>query len=171
MILNAKLSASDVFERLNVNLNEKFEIIGYENNPHQIIRKKGYFELVNCFEKVVSMNTLHSDMLQPYLVKKLNQKGENNMPTKFGDAITQFYFTGGFVKPNNYPKIERVIYNFKNPDKPATICFFDDGSKIVVRCDADDFTKEGGLAQCYLKKILGSRGNIQKIIENAEIQE
>lgn len=174
MILKAKLSASDVFERLNVTLNEKFEIIGYENNPHRIVRQDNHFELVNCFEKVVSINTLHSIMLQPYLVKKLNQKGENNMPTKFGDAITQFYFTGGLLSrdyPYNYPQVKKVIYNFKNPNKPATICFFDDGSKVVVRCDAEDFTREGGIAQCYLKKILGTRGNIKKLIENADIQE
>lgn len=80
---------------------------------------------------------------------------------------------GGILNLNqyNYPKVEKIIYNLKNPDKPATIVFFDDGSKVVVRCDAEDFTREGGLAQAYLKKILGTRGNIKKLIENADIQE
>lgn len=95
------------------------------------------------------------------------------MPIKFGDSITQFYFTGGLLSrdyPYKYPKVERVIYNFKHIDKPATIVFWDDGTKTVVRCNDEDFTREGGIAQCYLKKILGTRGNINKLIESAEVQ-
>ena len=84
---------------------------------------------------------------------------------------TSLYNTGGFIPTYRYPKVKKIIYNFKNPDKPATIVFFDDGSKVVVRCDAEDFTREGGIAQAYLKKVLGTRGNIKKLIENADIQE
>lgn len=76
----------------------------------------------------------------------------------------------GITVNYDYPKVKRVIYNFKHIDKPATIVFWDDGTKTVVRCNDEDFTREGGIAQCYLKKFLGSRGNIQKLIESADIQ-
>ena len=98
-----------------------------------------------------------------------NKELENNLK-RLGD-IASGYAIGGFIPTYRYPKVKKIIYNFKNPDKPATIVFFDDGSKVVVKCDAEDFTREGGLAQCYLKKILGTRGNIKKLIENADIQE
>ena len=28
----------------------------------------------------------------------------------------------------NYPKVKKIIYNFKNPEKPATIVFWGDGT-------------------------------------------
>ncbi len=77
----------------------------------------------------------------------------------------------GILANYEHLKVEKIIYNFKNPDKPATVVFWNDDTKTVVKCDKEDFTKEGGLAQCYLKKILGTRGNIKKLIKNAEIQE
>lgn len=71
-----------------------------------------------------------------------------------------------------YPKIKKIIYNLKNPTRPTTIVIWEDGTKTIVKCcKGEDFTKEGGLAQAYLKKILGSRGNIQRLIENADIQQ
>ena len=46
----------------------------------------------------------------------------------------------------------RVIYN-----PPATIAFWADGSKTVVKCDKDDvYDPKYGLALCYMKKALGS---------------
>ncbi len=94
------------------------------------------------------------------------------MPTKFGYELPQLYFTGGFIKTNNYPKVEKIIYNLKNPDKPATIVYWSDSSKTVVKCDTKDFNKEAGLAQCFLKKCLDcSRKDIKKLIDSADIQE
>jgi len=83
------------------------------------------------------------------------------------------YFTGGLVSKNcNCPQAEKIIYNLKNPNKPCTIVYWSDSTKTIVKCcDGESFTKDGGLAQCYLKKILGSRGSIQKLIESADIQE
>ena len=88
----------------------------------------------------------------------------NNIPLR--------YATGGFISPYRYPKVKKIIYNFKNPDKPATIVFWSDSSKTVVKCDTKDFNKEAGLAQCFLKKCLDcSRKDIKKLIDSADIQE
>ena len=54
-----------------------------------------------------------------------------------------------------YPvKIERVIFN-----DPATIVFWSDGSKTVVKCANEEFDKEKGLAMAICKRILGNKGN------------
>ena len=44
-----------------------------------------------------------------------------------------------------------VIFN-----APATIVFWDDGSKTVVKCmESDEFSPEVGLAMCFCKKVMG----------------
>lgn len=46
-------------------------------------------------------------------------------------------------------KIEKVIVN-----DPATIIFWDDGTKTVVKCDSEDeFDKEKGILYAALKKL------------------
>lgn len=48
--------------------------------------------------------------------------------------------------------IDRVIF-----DNPATIVFWADGDKTVVKCSENDtFSKEVGLAQAILKKVFGN---------------
>lgn len=50
-------------------------------------------------------------------------------------------------------KIKKVIFN-----NPATIVFWEDGTKTVVKCmEGDTFSKEMGLAMCICKKVLGSQ--------------
>lgn len=49
--------------------------------------------------------------------------------------------------------IDRVIFN-----DPATIVFWKDGTKTVVKCHPEDtFDEEIGFMCCYLKRILGSK--------------
>ena len=51
--------------------------------------------------------------------------------------------------------IKKVIFN-----DPATIVFWWDDSKTVVKAqDGEKYDKEKGLALCYMKKILGNKGN------------
>lgn len=53
-------------------------------------------------------------------------------------------------------KIKKVIFN-----DPATIVFWSDGTKTVVKCDIYDdiFDEEKGLAMAISKKFLGNKGN------------
>ena len=40
---------------------------------------------------------------------------------------------------------------------PATICYWTDGTKTVVKCqEGDPYSPEAGLALCYMKKVLGN---------------
>lgn len=54
-----------------------------------------------------------------------------------------------------FPEIEDVIFN-----DPATIVFWSDGTKTVVKCQEDDeWDPEKGLAMAISKKALGNKGN------------
>lgn len=51
--------------------------------------------------------------------------------------------------------IKKVIFN-----NPATIVFWDDGTKTIVRCGENDiYDPEKGLAMAISKKALGNQGN------------
>lgn len=50
--------------------------------------------------------------------------------------------------------IEKVIFN-----DPATIVYWRDGSKTVVKADGESFDPEKGLAMAISKKVLGNEGN------------
>lgn len=57
------------------------------------------------------------------------------------------------------PEIEKVIFN-----DPATIVFWSDGTKTIVKCSKDDtFDKEKGLAMAVCKKLLGRNHNLRKL--------
>ena len=58
------------------------------------------------------------------------------------------------------PKIKDVIYN-----DPATIVFWEDGTKTVVKCKNEKFDPEKGLAMAFSKKILGNKGNYYNVFK------
>lgn len=52
-------------------------------------------------------------------------------------------------------RIKKVIFN-----APATIVFWNDGTKTVVKCQGGDtFSPHTGLAMACAKKLLGNKGN------------
>lgn len=50
--------------------------------------------------------------------------------------------------------IKNVIFN-----EPATIVFWTDGTKTVVKCENEEYDPEKGLAMAISKKALGNQGN------------
>ena len=50
--------------------------------------------------------------------------------------------------------IKNVIFN-----DPATIVYWEDGTKTVVKANNEKFDKEKGLAMCFAKKAMGNKGN------------
>lgn len=69
---------------------------------------------------------------------------------------------------NNIPEVKKVIFN-----DPATIVYWKDGTKTVVKCqDGDDFDSEKGFAMAFLKKCWGNKGNFNdkliKIMKEAK---
>ena len=58
-------------------------------------------------------------------------------------------------------KIKKVIFN-----DPATIVFWDDGTKTVAKALGDDkFDKEVGLTVCIAKKALGNRSHFDAVFK------
>lgn len=63
---------------------------------------------------------------------------------------------------NTIPKPAQVIFN-----PPATIVYWEDGDKTVVRCDNDVFSEEFGYAMACMRKAYGSRANFKAQFKNA----
>ena len=63
---------------------------------------------------------------------------------------------------NGVPRIKNVIFN-----EPATIVFWEDGTKTVVKCDPeyDFYDPEKGIAMAIVKKMFGNKGNYFNEIE------
>ena len=58
---------------------------------------------------------------------------------------------------------EKVIFN-----PPATICYFPDGTKTVVKCaDDEEFVEEVGVMACIIKKLFESRNKFKKLVRDA----
>lgn len=58
-------------------------------------------------------------------------------------------------------KIKKVIFN-----KPATIVFWTDNTKTVVKCGENDiYEPEKGLAMAISKKMLGNKGNFNEVFK------
>ena len=59
------------------------------------------------------------------------------------------------IGSSHIPEIKNVIFN-----DPATIVFWEDGTKTVVKCqDGDEFDSEKGLAMAIAKKAYGNKGS------------
>lgn len=56
--------------------------------------------------------------------------------------------------------INRVIFN-----DPATIVYWKDGTKTIVKCDNEFFDKEKGLAMAISRKALGNTGNYFEVFK------
>lgn len=72
------------------------------------------------------------------------------------------YTVGGWFKlPTEKEFIPvKVIYNC-----PATICYFPDGTKEVVKVAEDEeYVKEYGVMACIIKKIFKSRNQFKKLV-------
>ena len=95
-------------------------------------------------------------------------KGEKEefMVMPRGNGRTAYSRTLESLRYNLYsspaiPAIEKVIFN-----KPATIVFWSDGTKTVVKAQkGDKFNKEKGLAMAIAKKSFGNEGNYYEVFK------
>ena len=92
------------------------------------------------------------------LRKRKKDEGRNEMPAKRKSTSSCVYYA---VKSVSAPSIKKVIFN-----DPATIVFWSDGSKTVVKCqDGDIYDPEKGLAMAISKKALGNKGNYCEVFK------
>lgn len=71
-----------------------------------------------------------------------------------------------------YSKIVETEHNIRGSIKnvkfnpPATIVFWTDNTKTVVKCEGEDYDPEKGLAMCICKKVLGNKGKLGEALDN-----
>ena len=72
-------------------------------------------------------------------------------------SMMQLRYSDEMMKKITFNKpepIKNVIFN-----DPATIVFWNDGTKTVVKAENEEFDPEKGLAMAISKKVLGNKGN------------
>ena len=101
-----------------------------------------------------------------YTLNPLNDTWE---PLTVNEAFRDVPFRGleglwsglyDFISPAY--KIKKVIFN-----GPATIVFWQDGTKTVVKCQQgrDCFDPEKGIAMCFVKKLYNNKGRYNNVFK------
>ena len=86
----------------------------------------------------------------------------NNDETEGGKNINRKETTNKSNRTS--PDFRRLIKKVKfNP--PATIVFWTDNTKTVVKCSCEDYDPEKGLAMCICKKMFGNKGNYYEVFK------
>lgn len=81
------------------------------------------------------------------------------------DVYKRYRARGVFSVPitPKKPRPKKVIFS-----GPATTIIWKDGTKTTVKCqEGDEWAPDVGIAMCYLKKMLGNKGNYNKIFYEA----
>lgn len=96
-------------------------------------------------QHAVEMQKLKDEIYQ-LKITNAQLKKDYKIVREINDAYYEKY-----VK--NRPVLKSVTYN-----PPATIAFWEDGTKTVSKCSKKDvFSKECGLALCYMYKLFGKK--------------
>ena len=143
-----------------VSLDEILYVAGYQHNPSTYNHILFYKEL----EKMPIMPA-YIDKTKPYALvipsnrytMMFNCINKNDSTAKHSTLIPE-----SSLKSTNYlPEIKNVKFN-----GPATIVFWADGTKTVVKCqDGDDYSEEVGLAMCIAKKVFGNTSKYNDIFK------
>lgn len=101
-------------------------------------------------------------------------KGSNKSPSTNSEKTIANDETEGGKNMNRKETTNKS--NHKSPDfrgfikkvkfnPPATIVFWTDDTKTVVKCKGEDYDPEKGLAMCISKKFLGDKGNYYEVFK------
>ena len=109
--------------------------------------------------------------IDTYVLSKLKQSGIAELQKPeinyikedqrlMGDKRIPLFYYNDIVRIKQFD-IEKVVFN-----DPATIVFWKDGTKTVVKCQQGDiFDKEKGLAMAITKRALGDKGNYNEVLK------
>lgn len=90
--------------------------------------------------------------------EEIRMKNDREIIEDFQDTLTKMFLYSehsNIMLSNKNVEITKVIFN-----NPATIVFWSDGKKTVVKCGSDEaFDEEKGLAMAISKRVLGNKGN------------
>lgn len=121
-------------------MSEKMYICDDYNEPIIIIEFMGCPYIVYDYDFVLDDPSIHSSKLELTAVPMSRELGR---------------FTNGYRGA-----IEKVIFN-----DPATIVYWKDGTKTVVKCQPDcEYSKYAGFMACVTKKVFGNKGNFNDTV-------
>lgn len=127
---------------------EKDECITSMDKPIKKIEEVGYIPAIDPL-MTTSLSKRLMDEVDDALRKSIEEMTFKTEP------IPVPYPSFNLLPKPKFPKIKNVIFN-----NPATIVFWEDGTKTIVKCqDGDVFDPEKGLTMAISKKALGNKGN------------
>lgn len=95
--------------------------------------------------------------------KQIIRRGDVGFKTfdSLSNATMAFMDLASIFADNSIPQSHNPFIEIKNVifNDPATIVFWTDGSKTVVRANGENFDPEKGLAMAIAKKAFGNKGN------------
>ena len=111
-------------------------------------------------EKTVLIGNMKTgySYVTPKEAEEIRMKKDSKIKKDFQDTLTKMFLYSehsNIMLLNKSVEITKVIFN-----NPATIVFWSDGKKTVVKCSNDEaFDEEKGLAIAISKRFLGNQGN------------
>lgn len=117
------------------------------------------YPIVTTFCETTSASTT-GEVKNPYIVEYTPDTIEivGTAPFHYGNGEYLKLLTYDLAP---FTKVDRLIFN-----PPATIVFWEDGTKTVVKCaKGEAFSEYNGFAAALLKKIFGSNSAVKKIIQ------
>lgn len=160
-------------------ISQAFDAIYYKGNPDLIINRMVdmKYEMIEKFGSVYDdelewhihislINTLRNYdsyfskwcdeeclgvkvIVEDFPIKIISSPQITLVYKKRGDYTMEMDFIWG-IKQAIRPRIKKVIFN-----DPATIVYWDDDTKTVVKCQNESFDSEKGLAMAICKKLMG----------------
>lgn len=125
---------------------------------------------VNCNGEIDSSVTLKFDKNtaaaicycnSSYAIKKAIMEAlQHDVLSRTFPDVSSLKYLGSFCWDST-PKIERVIFHY-----PATIVYWMDGTKTVVKAQNEKFDKEKGLLAAIAKKVYGNKGSFNNVIKH-----
>ena len=148
-------------------------IFTIEKDDHQIRCSFEYRGSESWVNRNVRQKEFLNDIIhiynREYGLKDYIDADMNNTKELYKRMANGFYGRGGFTYMY-IPEIKNVIFN-----DPATIVFWSDNTKTVVKCEHEAFDCEKGLAMAIAKKAMGNKGNyynkIKKWIPELEVND
>ena len=141
----------------NINKNDCYWLINQENfyKICEICSMMDFdFELdIECNKNRVSINGIDVSFTDNLIDEPLLCRIE----LVYKKPILHHIYANNYLNflSNNIPEVKKIIFN-----DPATIVYWKDGTKTVVKCQKGDyFDLEKGFAMAFLKKCWGNKGN------------
>lgn len=130
--------------------------------------KYGGGKEVNCKFQTTTITENFLKKIIMEVVEMLNEDSKQYLVVARGDAKSMYTSIGRGLEKTAFTfhidyrhQIKKVIFN-----DPATIIFWEDGSKTVVKCQPNDkYDKMTGFAMACAKYMFGNEGNYYEVFK------